>query len=207
MKKILIITVMIIVSINGTAFGQFGYHEHDGFFLRMLYGLGYAELVEKDVLGSDMTISGAAQALRFQIGGTVAENLIVYGEFGGVMQIEPDIEWMGQSASTSDVTVSVFDLGGGITYYLMPSNFYFSFSLLASQAEIENSGSKGTSEYGFGFNAMVGKEWWVDAQWALGVSAYGYYSTMKDKGTIEGINYEYDINNFSVGLLFSVTYN
>lgn len=207
MKKILIITAMIIVSINGTALGQFGYHEHDGFFLRMLYGLGYAELVEKDVLGSDMTISGAAQALRFQIGGTVAENLIVYGEFGGVMQIEPDIEWMGQSASTSDVTVSVFDFGGGITYYLMPSNIYFSLSLLASQAEIENSGTKGTSEYGFGFNAMVGKEWWVDAQWALGVAAYGYFSTMKDKGTIEGINYEYDINNFSVGLLFSVTYN
>jgi hypothetical protein len=54
---------------------------------------------------------------------------------------------------------------------------------------------------------MVGKEWWVDAQWALGAAIYGYYSTMKDKGTIEGTNYEYDINNFSVGLLFSVTYN
>jgi hypothetical protein len=207
MKKILIITAMIIVSINKTALGQFGYHEHDGFFLRMLYGFGYAELVEKDVLGSDMTISGAAQALRFQIGGTVAENLIVYGEFGGVMQIEPEIEWMGQSASSSDVTVSVYDFGGGITYYLMPSNFYFSFSLLASQAEIENSGSKGTSEYGFGFNAMVGKEWWVGEQWALGAALYGYYSTMKDKGTIEGTNYEYDINNFSVGVMFSATYN
>ena len=206
MKKLLI-SFAAVTFFSSIIFGQEGVHEHDGFFLRMLYGLGYAELVEKDVLGSDMTISGAAQALRFQIGGTVAENLIVYGEFAGVMQIEPDIEWMGQSASTSDVTVSVYDFGGGITYYLMPSNFYFALSLLVSQAEIENSGSKGTSEYGFGFNAMVGKEWWVDAQWALGVAAYGYYSTMKDKGTIEGINYEYDIKNFSVGVMFSVTYN
>lgn len=207
MKSLLLKSAAIIFFISSGVMGQNGYHEHDGFFLRMLYGFGYAELVEKDVLGSDMIISGAAQALRFQIGGTAAENLMIYGEFGGVMQIEPEIEWMGQSASTSDVTVSVYDFGGGITYYLMPSNFYFSLSLLASQAEIENSGSKGTSEYGFGFNAMVGKEWWVDAQWALGAAIYGYYSTMKDKGTIEGTNYEYDINNFSVGLLFSVTYN
>jgi len=201
MKKLLL-TVVAIVFICSNVRGQNGYHEHDGFYLRMLYGFGYAELVEKDVLGSDMTISGVAQALRFQIGGTVAENLMLYGEFGGVMQIEPDIEWMGQSASTSDVTVSVYDFGGGITYYLMPSNFYFSLSLLASQAEIENSGNKGTSEYGFGFNAMVGKEWWVDAQWALGVAVYGYYSTMNDKGGSEN-----EINNFSIGVMFSATYN
>lgn len=201
MKKLLL-TAVAIVFICSNVRGQNGYHEHDGFFLRMLYGFGYAELVEKDVLGSDMTISGAAQALRFQIGGTVAENLMLYGEFGGVMQIEPDIEWMGQSASTSDVTVSVYDFGGGITYYIMPSNFYFSLSLLASQAEIENSGNKGNSEYGFGFNAMVGKEWWVDAQWALGVAVYGYYSTMNDKGGSEN-----EINNFSIGAMFSVTYN
>ena len=201
MKKLLL-TAVAIVFICSNVRGQNGYHEHDGFYLRMLYGFGYAELVEKDVLGSDMTISGVAQALRFQIGGTVAENLMLYGEFGGVMQIEPDIEWMGQSASTSDVTVSVYDFGGGITYYLMPSNFYFSLSLLASQAEIENSGNKGTSEYGFGFNAMVGKEWWVDAQWALGVAVYGYYSTMNDKGGSEN-----EINNFSIGAMFSVTYN
>lgn len=207
MKNLLIKSAAIILFVSSIVSGQYGYHEHDGFFLRMLYGFGYAELVEKDILGSDMTISGAAQALRFQIGGTVAENLIVYGEFGGVMQIEPEIEWMGQSASTSDVTVSVYDFGGGITYYLMPSNFYFSLSLLASQAEIENSGSKGTSEYGFGFNALVGKEWWVSSEWALGIALYGYYSTMKDKGTIEGTNYEYDINNFSIGVMFSATYN
>lgn len=207
MKNLLIKSAAIILFVSSIVSGQYGYHEHDGFFLRMFYGFGYAELVEKDILGSDMTISGAAQALRFQIGGTVAENLIVYGEFGGVMQIEPEIEWMGQSASTSDVTVSVYDFGGGITYYLMPSNFYFSLSLLASQAEIENSGSKGTSEYGFGFNALVGKEWWVSSEWALGIALYGYYSTMKDKGTIEGTNYEYDINNFSIGVMFSATYN
>lgn len=205
--KKLLLAIAAVISLSSFMLGQSGVHQHDGFYLRMLYGFGYAELVEKDVLGSDMTYSGESGALRIQIGGTVYENLILYGEFGGVMQFDPELEWMGQSVSTSDVTVSVFDFGGGVTYYLMPSNFYFSLSLHTSQATIEAEGETGDSEYGFGFNAMIGKEWWVGDQWALGVSAYGYYSTMKDKGTIEGINYEYDINNFSVGLLFSVTYN
>lgn len=206
MKKLLIASA-IVIFFNSILFSQEGIREHDGFFLRMLYGFGYAELIEKDVLGSDMTYSGEAGALRFQIGGTVSENLIFYGEFGGVMQFDPKFEWIGQSVSTSDVTVSVFDFGGGLTYYLMPSNFYFSLSLHTSQATIEANGETGESEIGFGFNAMVGKEWWVGDQWALGVSAYTYYSTMKDNGIFEGINYEFDINNFSVGLLFSATYN
>jgi len=207
MKNLLNKTVAAIIFISSTGLGQYGIHEHDGFFLRMLYGVGYAELVEKDVLGSDMTYSGESGALRFQIGGTVSENLILYGEFGGVMQFDPELEWLGQSVSTSDITVSVFDFGGGVTYYLMPSNFYFSLSLHTSQASIESNGNTGESEYGFGLNAMVGKEWWVGEQWALGVSIYGYYSTMKDEGTIEETNYEYDINNFSVGVMFSATYN
>lgn len=187
--------------------GQQGYHEHDGFFLRMLYGFGYAELVEKDVMGSDMKFSGFAQNLRFQIGSTISENLILFGKFGGVMQFEPEFKYMGQSETADNVTVSVFDLGGGITYYIMPSNIYFSLSLLTSQASFEYNNTKGESQYGFGVNAMIGKEWWISNQWAMGVAINGYYSSMKDKGSIGGYNYEYDINNFSFGVMLSVTYN
>jgi hypothetical protein len=173
----------------------------------MLYGFGYAELNEKDFLGSDLKYSGFAQDLRFQIGGTVANNLILFGEFGGVMQIDPQMEWMGMSATANDVTVSVFDFGGGLTYYIMPSNIFFSLSFLSSQATFEFEGTTGKSQYGFGINGMIGKEWWVGQQWALGLAVYGYYSTMKDEGTIMGINYSSDINNFSIGVMFSATYN
>ena len=158
LKHSIFYSIFILVLICIPLFGESGVHEHDGFFLRMLYGIGYAELVEQDVMGSDLKFSGAADALCFQIGGTVSENIIIYGEFGGVMQFDPETEWLGQSGSTSDVTVSVFDFGGGVTYYLMPSNFYFSVSLLSSQAEFEYNNVKGESEFGFGFNAMVGKE-------------------------------------------------
>ena len=207
MKKILIQTVAAFIFCSSFVFAQSGIHEHDGFFLRMLYGFGDAELTEKDVLGSDMTFSGFGQAIRFQVGGTVAENLILYGEFGGVMQFDPDLEYMGQSGTATDVTVSTFDLGGGITYYWMPSNIYFSISLLTSQATFEYKNIKGESQFGFGINGMIGKEWWVGEQWALGAALYGYYCTMKDEGSIDGVNYSSDINSYSIGVMFSATYN
>ena len=150
---------------------QDGIHEHDGFFLRTLVGAGYAELVEEDVMGSDLKFSGATVPLRFQIGGKIGTNFIFFGEFGFASQENPEMEWMGQSGSTSDVTVSVGDLGLGITYYLMPVNIYFSLSALSNQAQLEYNNQKSESVMDFehfnGINGMVGKEWWVGAQWAL----------------------------------------
>jgi hypothetical protein len=202
-----IILAFICLILTPTLFSQvsapnIGVHQHDGFYLRLAGGVGYAQLVENDVMGSDLKLSGVSGASRFQIGGTVSDNLIIYGEFGGVIQQEPTMEWMGESGSTSNVSVSVYDVGGGITYYLMPSNVYFALSLLISQAELEYNNNKGESEYGIGFNAMVGKEWWVGEDWGIGATIYIYYSTMKDKGEFDN-----NINNFSVGVLFSATYN
>jgi hypothetical protein len=207
MKKLSVLIGMAIIILNFNVFGQEGYHEHDGFFLRMLYGFGYADLTEEDVLGSDLKYSGFAQDLRFQIGGTVANNLILFGEFGGNVQIDPQMEWMNMSATAEDVTVSVFGFGGGLTYYVMPTNFFFSLSFLSSQATFEFEGTTGESQYGFGMYLMMGKEWWVGKDWGLGVSLYGCYNTMNDEGSVEGINYSSDINHYSIGAMFSATYN
>jgi hypothetical protein len=190
---------------------QDGIHEHNGLFIRMLLGSGYAELVEKNVMGSDLKFSGATFPLRFQLGGEFLKNLIAYGEFGFASQTNPKMEWPGHLGSTSDVSVSVGDLGIGITYYLMPVNVYFSLSGLYSSVQLEYSNTKSESEIEFdninGINVTVGKEWWVGAQWALGFALYGYYSDMNVQTSIEGINYEYFTRNYSIGVMFSATYN
>jgi hypothetical protein len=206
MKAVLLAFICLILT--PTLFSQVsapnvGVHQHDGFYLRMAGGIGYAQLVENDVMGSDLKFSGVAGASRFQIGGTVSDNLIIYGEFGGVIQTEPTMEWVGESGSTSDVKVSVFDFGGGITYYLMPVNVYFALGLLINRAELEFNNRKAESEYGIGFNAMVGKEWWVGEDWGIGATVYISYGTMKDTGEFE----DNTINSFYVGVLFSATYN
>ena len=196
---------------SGSIFCQTGIHDHDGFFSRMLLGVGYAELVEKNVMGSDLKFSGATVPFRFQLGGQFLKNLIAYGEFGFASQTNPEMEWMGQSKSSSDMTVSVGDLGIGITYYLMPVNIYFSLSLLYSSVQLEYDNTKSESEINFdngnGINIMVGKEWWISDQWALGVALYGYYSAVHVQTSIEGSKYEYYSYNYSFGATFSFTYN
>jgi hypothetical protein len=211
MKNIVFNLFCAFLLYNGSLFCQTGIHEHDGLFLRMLLGTGYAELVEKNVMGSDLKFSGTTVPFRFQLGGSFAKNLIAYGEFGFASQTNPEMEWMGQSISGSDMSVSVGDLGLGITYYLMPVNIYFSLSTLYSSVQLEYNNTKSESKISYdninGINLMVGKEWWVGAQWALGVALYGYYSDMHVQTSIEGINYDYFTRNFSIGAMISATFN
>jgi hypothetical protein len=211
MKNFVFNLFCIFLLCKGSIICQTGIHEHDGLFLRMLLGTGYAELVEKNVMGSDLKFSGTTVPFRFQLGGNLFKNFIFYGEFAVASQTNPKMEWMGRSESSSDFTVGVVDLGIGITYYLMPVNIYFSLSALYSQAQLEYNNTKSESEIGFdnfsGINIMVGKEWWVGAQWALGLSLYGYYSGMHVQTSTEGINYEYPTHNYSIGALVSATFN
>jgi hypothetical protein len=178
-----------------------GVHQHDGFYLRLAGGFGYAQLTE-EVMNLDIELSGFGGSSRIQIGGTVSENLILYGELGGVVVYNPDLKFAGETFDTDDTQMIVSDFGGGLTYYFMPTNIYLAFSALLSQATLEVDGDRSTSEIGFGLNAMAGKEWWVGDDWGIGATVYIYYSTMSDEGCSDCT-----INNFSVGVLFSATYN
>ena len=211
MKNFVFNLSCVFLLYNGSVLCQTGIHEHDGLFIRMLLGAGYAELIEKNVMGSDLKFSGTTVPFRFQLGGQFLKNLIAFGEFGFASQTNPEMEWTGHSGSTSNVSVSVGDIGIGITYYLMPANIYFSLSLLYSSVQMEYDNTKSESKIDFdngnGINVMVGKEWWIGAQWALGVTLYGYYSDMNVQTNIEGINYEYFTRNYSIGVMLSATYN
>jgi hypothetical protein len=87
-----------------------GVHQHDGFYLRLAAGPGYAQLTE-DMMGSDFELSGLASCFRIQIGGTVSENLIIYGELGGVVTYNPDFKLAGETFETKETQMSMSDFG------------------------------------------------------------------------------------------------
>jgi len=181
-----------------------GFHEHDGFFLRFHAGFGTAKMVEKEVPGGDMTLSGTAAAFRFQIGGSIAENLVLFGEIGSAMITNPQLEWGTLSHSTEHTYLSITDIGAGFTYYFMPSNIYICGSLTLSKDEIEIENRAAQTKNGIGASISVGKEWWVGAQWGLGLAGFFSFSNPVDKDPES--DREYPITNTVVGLVFSATY-
>ncbi|MBE0572341.1 MAG: hypothetical protein IH618_12430 [Ignavibacteriaceae bacterium] len=191
-----------------------GVETHDGFFLRLVPGFGYSnvsETVPDDMLseqnkGKDiLTFSGGfTVANAIQIGGAVSENIIIYGESGGAVMMNPSVKvYEEEVENPGDVLVYLGGIGPGITYYFMPSNIYLSATILASIAMVNIEGDETqNSNIGFGFNFMVGKEWWAGEQWGLGISLYFRYGSQTDQD-IEDIT----ISGYSFGALFSATFN
>lgn len=191
-----------------------GIKTHDGFFLRLTPGFGYtnvSESVPDDMLsqqnkGKDiLTFSGGFTAANtIQIGGAVSENLIIFGESGGVLVTNPSVKAFEEEVENpGDVQILLGGIGPGVTYYFMPSNIYLSATILASIASVNIEGADvQKSNIGFGFNFIAGKEWWAGEQWGLGVSLYFRYGSQTDQD-VEDIT----ISGYSFGALFTATFN
>ena len=81
-------------------------------------------------------------------------------------------------------------------------------SLLASRLVVSDSNNNdiGRSDWGFTFEGLIGKEWWVSDNWGLGISAQGLLGAMKDQQTTPGQSVPtWHVAAFT--LLFSATYN
>lgn len=200
-KSLMIMALAISICLPAMVAGQA--QEHEGFFMRFLAGAGPGNIVLEDVSGSDATFKSIGGAFHFQIGTNISENLILFGDLGGFSLIDPEMEWQGQSGTVEDVSVSAMGFGAGATYYMMPANFYLSGSVMYVSDTIEFSGSKGESEYGIGFFACIGKEWWVGDNWGLGAALFFEYSAPKDKEDPSGNQAQ--IKNTIFGIMFSAT--
>lgn len=149
-----------------------GFHEHDGFFLRFHFGYGLGKMVEKDLPGGDMTLSGPAGAFRFQIGSSIAENLVLFGEMGGGVVSNLQMEWGENSPDLGNTRLSIMDFGAGLTYYFMPSNIYICGSITLSKNQFEYENITAETKNGAGACFSLGKEWWVGADWGWGWPAF-----------------------------------
>ncbi len=189
------------VAMDGKAPGAF---RHDGFYLRLnLAGLGFGS-AQTEAEGTTERIYGLASVVDLGIGGAVTENLILHGDIFGPALVNPRFSSGGEAYETDKTTVSCMGLGGGITYYFMPVNFYLTaiVGLAKMQIEIENE-QVGNTDVGFSLQLSLGKEWWVSENWGLGIG--GSFALQAMKGTVAADSPVWKI--FSGAVLFSVTYN
>jgi hypothetical protein len=159
-----------------------------------------------DAYGVEAAFVGGGGSFGVALGGAVMPNLIIFGNLFGMTLTDPDFEIAGTPYGSVSGTTSFFGIGPGLAYYFDPYNVYISGTVAAMQFSANDSTTNATpyeSEVGFGFQGMVGKEWWVTQDWGIGIAGEIIAATgMKDKNdpTIK-----WGGNTFS--LVFSATYN
>jgi len=169
---------------------------HDGFFLRLSGGFGYANTGISD--GASLDLSGLTGDYNFAIGGVISRDLALHGTFWGWAIGDPEVDLNGSSLGNADESLNLSVMGGGVTYYIVPANVYLSGSLglgwLSATENVE-------SDVGFGLDITLGKEWWVGGSWGLGLAgAFGYHSV--PDGVVDA-----NWSGASFGLRFSATLN
>jgi len=158
-----------------------GDQQHGGLFVRVNAGLGYLTASESSE-GVSYTLSGFGLSMGAAIGGTIAPNLVLFGELLGTSVIQADLSQTGyQGASGYDLTM--FGFGPGIAYYVEPMNLYLSGTLAFTKISFTDSASQysaGDTSLGVGLSFMVGKEWWVGRDWGVGIAGQVHLASMQD---------------------------
>ena len=195
-----IIPFILVLSFSVTAAASQS-RTHDGFFLRMGLGGGFANSSSDSPYG-DVNVKGGAVDLELSIGGNIVENFALHADLFGLFIPGPTLEMDGYETDTGaeDVSFSINAFGAGFTYYFMPVNLYVSLSagLAVLQMQVENMTSE--TDPGFGTRFMIGKEWWVSDEWGLGAAGNFIFSVVKDSDDSTWVS-------MGGGLLFSVTFN
>lgn len=150
-----------------------GEPSHLGVQFRALAGPGYVYAWQDLGESGTDTIEGVALAGNVALGAMVADDLAL--DMDLVLVRSPDVSY-GVLDSTEFTAVH---LGVGLTWWLMPANVYLAGSLGAARTSVQNAPARvadleiptdDTSDLGIGAHLAVGKLWWVDVRWGLGVS-------------------------------------
>lgn len=180
---------------------------HDGFFLRLSAGFASTETKISDATGK-LKLSGSAGDVNLAVGGVIAPNLAIHGTIFGWSASDPDAEitvyGVGSGSGSISGTVTMSAVGGGVTYYIMPANFYLSGSVGLARLRFDSNTSgvpNGDSDSGFALDLTAGKEWWVGRNWGLGAAGDIMIHSVPDGGLPE------NWAGPSFGLRFTATMN
>jgi hypothetical protein len=197
--------VLCLAGRSSAADGAKGVEQHDGFMLRFSIGLGYGSGSESQPILGDLTLSGGAGFFSFDIGGALAENLVLHGRLSDMVVVNPKVSVNGEELGTADdASLTFYLIGAGLTYYLMPANVYFTGVVGIAKAKADNGTTTAeTSDAGFGLEGDIGKEWWVSDNWGLGIAGrFTFASVPDDLGGGDSTT----LHGLGFGVLFSATY-
>ncbi len=143
--------------------------EHDGFFLRLQPGVGVSKGWTDN---PNLRLSVGTLHLGVDVGGVVAHNWVVFGRLYIDQPTNPTVDTRGTSTQLGRWGGQQGGLGAGVSYYF-GDNFFATGALTLSRMgfyQVSGAGFDLDSDVGPTLHAGFGKEWWVSANWALGVA-------------------------------------
>lgn len=191
--------LLVLLAASNVSAGP-GRHQHDGFFLRLAWGLGFGSNKVVDENDVENQIRGPASMLSIGIGHTAAEDLAIHAEIFQGSLIDPESFQDGKSAGVAEGRYALTGMGAGLTYYFMPVNLYLSGSVGLTVLHAHIGPWSFESDVGLGVDFLLGKEWWVSDDWGIGIAGQFMYSHVPSR--FDGAH-----ASFAGGLLFTATYN
>ena len=174
---------------------------HDGFYLRLMLGGGYAEMTNSQT-GQDVKISGNALGLDINLGYFLSPNLALGADLYGSGVQGPTLSVNGQTMTADSSTQLTFaGVAGGITYFIPDPNVYLGASIGLAQGSVQMNGqTQSRSPQGWGVHLLAGKEWWVSPHWGIGLAVdFFKMSLPDDNNSTDSV--------LGGGLLFSSSYS
>ena len=176
----------------------YDYSPHNGFFVRLDAGFGYLNASE-----AGLTFSGLGVTFGGAFGGSIAPDLIIFGEILGTSVTDADASG-GGGVGSSGLDLTLLGFGPGMAYYIEPINIYLSATLAFSKVYVSYTGtdiSAGDTNLGIGASFMVGKEWWVRRRLGIGLAGQVHVASVRDPTA------DARMTAIAASLLFSATFN
>jgi hypothetical protein len=176
-----------------------GSHRHDGLFLRLQLGGGALE--SKSSL---RTFSGGGACLSMALGYSLGDHLVLFGEVFDDLDTSPKLSGVG-SATTTAKAHGLVGYGLGAAWYFMPINAYLSVTGGIGLMSITLNEKAGKTKIGPIGRLSLGKEWWLSAEWGLGLSLNFEKGSMENQQVAGQVTETFDSTAYSVAL--SATFN
>lgn len=188
-----------------------GAHEHDGFLLRVTFGVAFASLREERTVtlldGSvareqrrTATVTGLAIALGLDVGYALSDWLTLHLRLSQLTMPEPSSD--GPKSAREERARSPLLLGPAVSAFL-PANIYLTLaSGYALVREAQFDGDPDLGDSGVALNLDLGWEAWMSAQWGVGVAARLWLLTVSATDAAS----ERQRDGYALSLLLSATY-
>ncbi|MEZ4372194.1 MAG: hypothetical protein R3B07_15290 [Polyangiaceae bacterium] len=183
---------------------------HDGLYLRLSIGGGYArdKFEYTGFFGGDAEGigQGSSGLLEVMLGGTVAKGLVVGG--GGSLErvANPKVEIDGVDVSEDYSLGTLFTWGPMIDWYPDPNGGFHLGGMIGAAAlnTKDGTGDEVNSDaVGGGGEFFIGYEWWVAAEWGVGVAARLFSAMLVDELVIGRVTHSWT----SGGVVFTGTFH